>query len=128
MSSIRSLILMFFVSFAALASAAAQQPHWLVGEWSGELSNVAANSRYGNTRTLTVASVAPDGASAQGTWASAASKVPVSIIIAGDAVTFTSPGSSGAIYKLTRAGNKLTGPWNTTGPSQLGGNVSLQKK
>lgn len=128
MSPVRSLIVVFLVSLAALAPAAAQQPHWLVGEWSGELTNVAASARYGNTRTLAVASVAPDGASAQGTWASAASKVPVSIVIAGDAVSFSSPGSSGATYRLTRAGNALSGRWETTGASQLGGSVSLQKK
>lgn len=128
MSSIRSLVVAVFLSLACFAPATAQQPHWLVGEWSGELSNVAANARFGNTRTLAVASVAPGGASAQGTWTSAASKVQVSIVIAGDAVTFTSPGSGGATYKLTRAGDTLAGTWNTTGASQLGGNVSLKKK
>ncbi|MGE0659572.1 MAG: hypothetical protein AB7F36_11360 [Reyranellaceae bacterium] len=128
MPSIRSLVVAVFLSLACFAPATAQQPHWLLGEWSGELANVSANARFGNTRTLAVTSVAPDGASAQGTWASAASKVPVAIIVAGDTVSFTSPGSGGAAYKLVRKGNKLDGTWETVGASRLSGNIALQKK
>lgn len=115
------------LSFLLALPAQAQQ-HWLLGQWYGEFPNVDPASRYGAGRTLTVTSVDASGATASGTWASRAGAVPVSLAIAGETVTFTTPGSTGASYKLTRTGNKLEGPWQTIGTSRLSGNITLQKK
>ncbi len=126
--SSRLAVVLLALSFLFALPAHGQQPHWLLGDWSGEMSNVSAASRLGVGRTLSVTSVSPDGATAQGTWANAAGKLPVSIAIAGEAISFTTPGSAGAAYKLTHKAGTLAGRWETVGAGGASGSVSLQKK
>lgn len=55
------------ILLGSVLPAAAQQPHWLVGTWENELKNAPAGP-LGSTRTLKVATVAPDGTSADATY------------------------------------------------------------
>lgn len=127
MSVFRILAVALLLAFAASLPASSQQPHWLVGVWEGTISNLPASNRYGAERTLTVKSVSADGSSAQGNWVGAASNVNVTIAIAGETITFTSPGNAGATYKLTRKASALDGTWDPIS-GRGGGGVILKRK
>jgi protein-disulfide isomerase len=128
MSVLRLLALAFTLAIVGQAAALAQQPHWLIGIWQGELRGIGANPT-GSARTFTVRTVSPDGTSAQGTWGTEGGASPVTISIKDQTITFTPPTTSvapGNNYKLEHKGNTLEGSWaNTTGRS---GGVTLTKK
>ncbi len=126
MPALRAVLLALLLSIGVAGHSAAQQ-HWLQGTWTGAMTNLPPTNRFGADRTLEVTSVAPDGASASGTWTSAAAKVPLAIAIAGETVSFTSPGSAGAVYKLTRKGGIMEGSWAAVAGS-AGGSLSLKKQ
>ncbi len=127
MTAIRNIAVALMLAIGFALPGSAQQPHWLTGIWEGSLGNLPTTTRFGPERTLTVASVAASGASAKGTWVGANSKANVDIAIAGDTISFTTPGSSGASYKLAHKGNALEGTWSPTG-GRGGGTVTLKKK
>lgn len=125
---VRVIALMFFVALAAVAPAGAQQRHWLVGAWEGELRGIGQNPT-GSKRIFTVRTVSPDGTSAQGTWGTEAGPAAISIAISGSTVTFTAPNTAvapGNSYKLEHKNGVLEGSWtSSTGRS---GGVTLTKK
>jgi hypothetical protein len=126
MSVLRFLALALVIGLGSILPAAAQQPHWLLGTWEGELKN-APQSPLGNVRTMKVVSVSADGTSAQGTYGGQAGTVNITLAIAGDSVTFTTMGNQGSTNKLTRKGATLEGTWNH-GASGRNGAMILSKK
>jgi hypothetical protein len=123
--------LALFLAFGAMLAAAlpssAQQPHWLVGTWEGEVRGLG-NNPTGSKRTIIIRSVSPDGTSAQGTWRTDAGVIAFSLSVNGDMVSFTPPSANipGNQYKLVRQGNVLEGSWfSSTGRS---GGVTFNKK
>ena len=126
MSILRVAFLAILMGLASLLPAAAQQPHWLVGTWEGELKNAPAGP-LGSTRTLKIAAVSPDGTSADATYGGQAGMTNVKLAIAGDAVSFTTGGAQGGAYKMTRKGNTLDGSWSHTASGRNGG-MTLNKK
>lgn len=128
MSKFRLLAAALALLFVALplAGPSFAQQHWLIGSWKGALSGVPSGSLYGTDRTLTVSSVAADG-SASGVWTGPSAKQPVKLTVNGDTVTFITPGSTGASYKLMHKGNALEGSWQNSGNGK-GGAVSLTKQ
>jgi hypothetical protein len=126
MAILRTAFLAIILSLGSFLPAAAQQPHWLVGTWEGELKNAPAGP-LGSTRTLKVASVSADGTSADATYGGQAGMTSVKLAIAGDSVSFTTGGNQGGAYKMTRKGNTLDGSWTHTGSGRNGG-MTLNKK
>jgi hypothetical protein len=126
---VRALALLLMVAIAVAAPASAQQ-HWLVGTWTGALTNQPMNSRTGPERTLVITSVSADGATAQATWANATSSnaQKVNVAIAGNDISFTTAGSSGANYKLKHNAGTLSGDWAPAGGATRGGSVNLKKQ
>lgn len=124
---IRLVLVSLALLLAFSVSAAAQQPHWLVGTWDGERKNVNTRNRSGTDRVLIVASVAADGMSAKGQWITANAKINVTLQIAGDTVSFTTPGTQGNSYKLTRKGDTLEGAWTAQGRGNSGA-IALYKQ
>ena len=128
MSVMRLVVVALLLGIGSILPAAAQQPHWLVGTWQGELRGIGSNPT-GSARTFTVRTVSPDGASAQGTWGTEGGASAVTISIKDQTITFTPPSTSvapGNNYKLELKGNTLEGSWsNTTGRS---GGVTLTRK
>lgn len=114
------------ILLGSIMPAAAQQPHWLVGTWEGELKNAPAGP-LGSTRILNVASVSADSTSAQATYGGQAGMTNVTLAIAGNSVTFTTGGTQGGAYKLARKGNMLDGSWSHTASGRNGG-MTLNKK
>lgn len=98
--------------FAAFPARAADK-HWLLGTWEGERKNVAARNRTGTARQLVVTSVAKSGASAKAQWITATGTVHVTLMIDGETVSFTTPGTQGNSYRLTRKGDTLEGAWTS---------------
>ncbi|MEO8559636.1 MAG: hypothetical protein ABI439_11280 [Rhodospirillales bacterium] len=114
------------VALLLIASAAPSysQQHWLVGSWKGALSGLG-NVPYGTERTLTIA--ATDGTTAKGQWIGPQLTQNVTITISGDSISFATPGSAGATYKMTHKGNALDGTWTGSG-SGKSGPISLSKQ
>lgn len=127
MSIVRILSLAVVIGLATMHAASAQQ-HWLIGSWSGTLTNLPTTNRFGADRTLEVKSVSADGTKGQGSWISGAGTYQISLDISGDDVAFTTPGTGGANYKLKHAAGTLTGEWAPVGGGRRGGNVTLKKK
>lgn len=123
MSVIRLIAVAVLLSIASIVPSHAQQ-HWLVGTWKGNLSGLG-NTPYGNERTLTVTAV--DGNAAKGQWVGPSSNQNVTIAIAGDSISFTTPGTAGATYKMTNKGKSLDGTWTSSG-SGKNGPISLSKQ
>lgn len=120
----RTLLVAAVIGIVVLAPAAAQQRHWLIGTWVGELSNFPAMGRGGPGRTLQVNAVAPNGAMGKGVLIINDNKINVALKIAGDMVSFITPGSSGADHKLTHRAGVLEGTWvlrtqGKSGPMRL---------
>jgi hypothetical protein len=123
----RRFLLATLVTASGALPVQAQTKHWLVGTWEGGRKNVGTNTRTGSERTLVVKSVSRDGASAKGQWVVSTATVAVSLAIADDVVTFTTPGAQGNSYRLVRKGDVLDGSW-TTQSSGHGGAIELRKK
>jgi hypothetical protein len=123
MSVIRLIAVAALLSIAAALPLQAQQ-HWLVGSWKGTLSGLG-NTPYGNERTLTVTAVS--GNTAKGQWVGPSSNQSVTITIAGDSISFATPGSAGATYKMTNKGKSLDGTWTASGNGK-NGPISLTKQ
>ena len=119
MSLIRLLAVAALLAIAIAAPSQAQQKHWLVGSWKGALGGISTNNQFGAERTLTVNAVAADG-TATGIWESANAKQAIKITVSGDNITFVTPGSQGATYKLTHKGNSLDGSWQGSGTGKSG--------
>lgn len=126
MSLLRKIVLIVLVS-TAFSSLASAQEHWLVGTWKGALTNLPSTNRFGADRTLEIKSVSPDG-KAQGSWVGGAGTVRVALVVSGNEVTFTTPGSSGASYKLVHNAGTMNGSWTPTGGASSGGSVTLKKQ
>lgn len=124
---LRAIAFLLLVAIAAAAPAGAQQ-HWLQGTWTGTLTNQPMNSRTGPERTLNVKSVSADGTSAQADWISATSTIKITIAIAGNDISFTTPGSSGANYKMKHNAGALSGEWGPAGGGTRGGSVNFKKQ
>jgi hypothetical protein len=120
-----------FLATALVALAApstqAADAHWLLGTWEGGRRNVGSNSRTGGERMLIVRSVTSDGTTAKGTWVVSTANVTVTLSIAGDKVTFTTPGAQGITYRLEHKGDMLEGDWTTQATGRVG-TVELKKK
>jgi len=127
MSALRITLFALLLSLGFVGSAAAQQ-HWLVGTWKGALGNLTSTNRFGPDRTMEVKSVSPDGGKAQATWTGATGTLSISITISGNEISFTTPGSVGANYKMTHNAGALSGSWSPTGGSSGGGTVNLKKQ
>jgi|CXWL01.1.fsa_nt_gi hypothetical protein len=123
----RSLLVATLIAASGVLPVHAQNKHWLLGSWEGGRKNLAANTRTGSERTLVVKSVSPDGSSAKAQWVVSTTTVNVTLAIAGDVVTFTTPGAQGNSYRLVRKGDVLDGSW-TTQSSGHGGAIELKKK
>lgn len=111
----------------AFAQPALAQQHWLVGTWSGAMTNLPTTNRFGADRIMEVKSVSADGTKAQASWTGGAGTQQVSLTISGNEVTFSTPTSAGANYKLTHSGNTLSGIWTSASGSANGG-ISLKKQ
>jgi hypothetical protein len=125
---IRTLAFLLIVGLAASSPAGAQQPHWLLGKWTGTLTNLPATNRFGSERTMDVKSVSSDGTKAQASWGTGAGTSQINLAISGNEVTFTTPGSGGASYKLTHNAGALVGSWSPVGGASSGGSVNLKKQ
>ena len=103
----RQLIVIALAGLVALP-AAAQDRHWLVGTWKGEIGN-NYKGRDGTERTMTIAAV-PPGGEIQGSW-NAQGKPRIGnaeFKLAGDTLTVQT--SADAQVELKRAGDsKLRG-------------------
>lgn len=126
MSAIRITLFALLLSLGFVSSAAAQQ-HWLVGTWKGALGNLPTTNRFGPDRTMEVKSVSPDGGKAQATWTGATGTQSISITISGNDISFSTPGSSGATYKMTHNAGSLNGSWSGASGS-ANGSVNLKKQ
>ncbi|MGE0151845.1 MAG: hypothetical protein AB7R90_04455 [Reyranellaceae bacterium] len=111
---------------AAFAARAAET-HWLVGAWEGERKNVGARNRTGAERRLVVTSVDAGGASGKGQWIVSTGTVNVTLAIDGDAVSFTTPGPQGNVYRLLRNDAALQGSWTNQGRGNSGA-IELHKQ
>ena len=101
------MIAVVLASLAALP-AAAQEKHWLVGTWKGEIGN-NYRGRDGTERTMTIAAV-PTGGDIQGSWnAQGRPRIGnAEFKLAGDSLTVVT--SAEAQVDLKRAGDgKLRG-------------------
>jgi hypothetical protein len=127
MSAFRITLVAILMALGTALPAASQQ-HWLLGTWTGALTNLPGTNRFGADRTLEVKSVTPDGGTAQAVWTSGAGAVPIVVTIAGNELSFTTPGTNGSSYKLTHKGNSLDGSWTPNGGTKSGGSVSMKKK
>jgi len=123
---IRAIALLLLVAITAVAPASAQQ-HWLVGKWTGALTNLPSTNRFGAERTMEVKSVSPDG-KAQASWVSGGGTLQITLTVSGNDVTFTTPGTAGAYYKMTHNAGALSGTWTPTGGAAGGGTVNLKKQ
>jgi len=111
----------------AASFATAADRHWLVGTWEGSRKNVGTRSRTGGERTLVVNSVAADGSTGKGQWIVSTGTVSVTLAIAGNVVSFTTPGAQGLAYRLVHKDGMLEGTW--TGQSRgNGGTIELEKR
>jgi hypothetical protein len=126
MSAFRVFLVAILLAFGTALPAASQQ-HWAVGQWEGNLGNLPSTNRFGSERTLVVKSVTADG-KGQATWTGATGSQPVTVSISGDNMTFSTPGTSGASYKLTHKSGTLNGNWEPSGGAKAGGSVTLKKK
>lgn len=121
MTVLRALAVLLALTMAwPAAPVSAQQPHWLVGTWDGERKNVSTRNRTGTERSLVVTSVAADGASARAKWITGSNTINVTLGIAGDVVSFTTPGAQGNSYRLVRKGDALEGSWTSQGRGNSG--------
>lgn len=126
MSAIRITLFALLLSLGFVGSATAQQ-HWLIGTWKGALGNLPTTNRFGSDRTMEVKSVSPDGSKAQASWTGATGTQSISITISGNDISFSTPGSAGANYKMTHSAGSLNGSWAAAGGSG-GGTVNLKKQ
>jgi hypothetical protein len=125
MSILRIAALTLLVSIAASLPASAQE-HWAVGKWVGNLGGLPSTNRFGTERTLEIKSVA--NGTAQGIWNYAGGTAQtVTAAISGNDMSFTTAGSSGAIYKLTHKSGALDGSWSPTS-GKAGGSVNMKKQ
>jgi hypothetical protein len=115
------------VFLAGTLPAAAQQ-HWLVGKWTGALTNLPSTNRFGSERTMDVKSVSPDGTKAQAVWVTGGGTVQVTLNVSGNEVSFTTPGTGGAHYKMTHNAGALSGSWTPAGGGGGGGTVNFKKQ
>ena len=119
--------------FAAMAAwgcalpARAQAKHWLIGAWEGSRKNVGTRSRTGGERSLVVNSVAADGSTGKGQWIVSTGTVSVTLAIAGNVVTFTTPGAQGLVYRLVHKDGVLEGTWSSQSRGN-GGAIELEKQ
>ena len=106
---------------------AAQQKHWLLGVWDGEMSGLSTRARGGSQRTLRVNAVAPNGSAGKGTYGDGSNTQNVVFSISGDSVSFSTPGYAGFDHRLTHRAGVLEGTWSnrSTGAS---GPVRFKKK
>jgi hypothetical protein len=119
-----AVFLALVMTWAAALPGNAQQPHWLVGTWEGEVRGLP-NNPTGTRRNIIVKNVAPDGANAQATWNTESTSGPITILINGETIAFKA-GSGGNDYKLVRNGNVLEGSWiSNAGRS---GGITLTRK
>jgi hypothetical protein len=125
-SVIRAIALLLIVAIAAAAPASAQQ-HWLVGKWTGSLTNLPSTNRFGSERTLDVKSVAPDG-KAQAAWISGGGTLQITLTVSGNEVSFSTPGTAGAHYKMVHNAGTLSGTWAPAGGGSGGGTVNFKKQ
>jgi hypothetical protein len=123
---LRTIALLLMVTIAAVAPASAQQ-HWLVGKWTGALTNLPSTNRFGSERTMEVKSVSPDG-KAQASWISGGGTLQITLTVLGNEVSFATPGTAGASYKLTHNAGTLSGAWTPSGGASSGGTVNLKKQ
>ena len=126
MKVLRYVALILVVMAGASGSTMAQQ-HWLIGTWKGALNNLPTTNRFGADRTMEVKSVSADGGKAQAAWTGGTGTLQISISISGNDITFTTPGSAGATYKMTHNAGTLSGSWSPSGGSG-GGAVNLKKQ
>ena len=123
----RAFVLMLAIVLGAAAPAAAQQ-HWLVGKWTGALTNLPSTNRFGSERTMDVRSVSPDGTKAQAVWVTGGGTLQIALNISGNEVSFTTPGTGGAHYKMTHNAGALSGTWQPAGGAGGGGTVNFKKQ
>lgn len=69
---------------------------------------------------MVVNSVAADGATDKGQWIVSTGTVNVTLAIAGDVVSFATPGAQGNVYRLARKGDALEGIWSNHGRGNSG--------
>lgn len=127
MSTIRTILFALIMSLGVAGSAAAQK-HWLAGKWTGAMTNLPSTNRFGSERTMDVKSVSPDGTKAQAVWITGGGTLQIALTISGSEVTFSTPGSSGAHYKLTHTAGTLSGAWGPAGGGGGGGTLNLKKQ
>lgn len=114
------------------AAVEAQDRHWLVGTWQGEVPRLA-NSTAGPKRIMNVISVASSG-QAQGKWGVNTASADSQITVNGDVVNVVNPGSS---IEMKRSGDRLEGMFKfsngtahpiylvRTGPFRYAGQIRL---
>lgn len=124
MSMFRLAAAALLLMLGASLPASAQQPHWLVGTWEGEVRGLG-NNPTGSMRSFIISNVSADGSSAQGIWKTESTTITIPISINGEAIAFK-PGGAGNDYKLTRQGNRLEGSWIAN--NGRSGGVTLTKK
>jgi hypothetical protein len=113
--------------------AAAQQQHWLIGTWTGNIEPVAIYHQYDPnapaTRTMVVTAVGPDG-NCVGTFSRPDRPIPAQITVADDEVTINTAGGrgnrglfGGRTFHLHREGQVLDGTLSFPQPRTSGGGV-----
>ncbi len=120
----RAALLGILATATAALPVGAQQPHWLVGTWEGEVRGLG-NNPTGSKRTIVVNRVAADGRSAQAIWNTESTTGPITILIDGNELAFK-PGGGGNDYRLVRSGDSMEGSW-TSNVGRSGG-VTFKKK
>ncbi|MGE0659571.1 MAG: hypothetical protein AB7F36_11355 [Reyranellaceae bacterium] len=106
-----------------------QKPHWLLGEWEGDLRGLPPVSKGGTHRILRVLKVAPGGKGGRGVLVVTASDatVNVNLKIDGDRVMFATQGVNGITHDLERRGDALEGTWDLRGLGKSG-TMRLERK
>ncbi|MGE0151846.1 MAG: hypothetical protein AB7R90_04460 [Reyranellaceae bacterium] len=125
MSVLRKAFVVLLLAAASACPAAAQE-HWLIGKWTGAMTNLPTTNRFGSERTLEVKSVSPDG-KAQASWTGGAGTQQVAVTVSGNEITFATPTSAGASYRMAHSGGTLSGTWSAAGGSASGG-INLKKQ
>ena len=113
--------------------AAAQQQHWLIGTWTGNIEPEAIFHQYDTktsaARTMVITAVGADG-NCVGTFSRPGRLIPAQITVAGDEVTITTSNLSGnrglfggRTFHLHREGQVLDGTLSFPQPRSSGGGV-----
>lgn len=127
MSVLRLVMVGILLGIGNVLPAYAQQSHWLLGSWDGGRRNVGTSSRTGSDRVLRINSISSDGSTVKAQWVASTGTVSVNLAIAGDGVTFTTPGAQGNPYRLVCKGGQLEDTWTNMGKGN-GGSIELTKK